>query len=101
MDYTMIGRLRELDRAGGRPDARHFSAGIVLTEYTAAQLKALLPTRSVDNRGCFGHVARQQAGGREGQGQRVRPGSVRLDIAGHERSTVNESSFEGIGDIGK
>ena len=100
MDYTMIGDYVNLTaRVEGL--TRHFSTGIVLTEYTAVRVKALIVhEESADNRGCLGHVALHKLGAVKVKGKEtvvVVYGLTSLER--HERSSVNESSSEGIVEV--
>jgi adenylate cyclase len=92
MDYTMIGDYVNLTaRVEGL--TRQFNAGIVLTEYTAVRLKALIAeSESLDNRGRLGHVALQKLGAVKVKGKDQSVVVYGLKSLGrHENSTVNES----------
>lgn len=96
MDYTMIGDYVNLTaRVEGL--TRHFSTGIVLTEYTAVRLKSLIAdAERVDNRGCLGHVALHKLGAVKVKGKELVVVVYGLKSLGrHERSTVSESSSAG------
>ena len=100
MDYTMIGDYVNLTaRVEGL--TRHFSTGIVLTEYTAERLKVLIDDEErMDNRGCLGHVALHKLGAVKVKGKESAVVVYGLKSLGrHERSTVNESSSAGIVEV--
>lgn len=100
MDYTMIGDYVNLTaRVEGL--TRHFSTGIVLTEYTAVRLKALIADeKRADNRGRLGHVALHKLGAVKVKGkERIVVVYGLKSLGRHERSTVNESSSEGIVEV--
>jgi adenylate cyclase len=100
MDYTMIGDYVNLTaRVEGL--TRHFSTGIVLTEYIAVRLKALIAAEErPDNRGCLGHVALHKLGAVKVKGKESVVVVYGLkSLQRHEHSTVNESSSEAIIDV--
>lgn len=73
----------------------------MLTEYTAVRLKALIADeKRADNRGRLGHVALHKLGAVKVKGkERIVVVYGLKSLGRHERSTVNESSSEGIVEV--